>query len=145
MAKNQYGVYISDDSRTWIERFAPVDTKSGSVGFAADWAIQQFKRGALQAYQALDQEERVAVIASLNGFVPDTRMASIAMHVLDWVELDSGMMLEWDKDKIDILVAKLKDFTPTQTMGLVCWGLGFWRPKELENIEAYAEDHTRLV
>jgi hypothetical protein len=145
MAKNQISVYISDSSRSWIKKFPPAETNGGSVGFVANWAIQQLRRGALTAYQMLDNDERVAVVSSLNGFVPDPGFSNLALHVGDWFAMDSGLMLEWDNDKIDALVSKLTALNPTQTMGLICWGLSFWRAEELGDIDEYARDHRGLV
>lgn len=120
MKKAKVNLYLSESALAWLERFPPCNTKSGSVGFVAEWAVQQLRRGTIQAFQLLDLDERTAILQ----FKPSPKTEDLAARVREWFELDSGQLLGWDSAKKDALIAKLEAFTPAQALGLACWAAG---------------------
>jgi hypothetical protein len=154
MAKNQMSVYISDSSRRWIEKFHPTDTKSGSVGFIAEWAIHRLRSGLLDAFRALDQEERVVVIASLKDFTLDPDMVDLGTHAKNWLSSMEGKIDFWYdyEGETEAFINKLNKLNPAQTMALICWGLAFWQNNTraaddefvVIEIDRYAEDSRDL-
>lgn len=120
MRKQKINIYLLESALAWLERFPPCKTKSGSVGFVAEWAIRQLRRGTIQAFQLLDLDERTAILQCK----PSTKTEDLAGEVREWFELDRGQLLGWDSAKKDALIAKLEAFTPAQALGLACWAAG---------------------
>lgn len=144
MAKQHVTIYLSVLNSKWLEVFPPADTKSGSVAFVSEWGVSQLRRGAVTAFQALVPEEREAIIQSVSELGLDVRIANIADRTREWLTLDGGQMLEWPEEKIRALVEKLKSFSPTQTMGLLCWARGYYE-KEGASLSEYANDLAGLL
>lgn len=120
MRKEKIGLYMSESAIAWLERFPPQGTKSGSVGFIAEWAVRQLRKGAIQAFRALDSDERAAILQCK----PSPETEALAAKVREWFELDRGQLLGWDAAKKEALIEKLEAFTPAQALGLACWAAG---------------------
>ena len=66
-SKTGIRIYVSNSGMGWISAFPPGNTACGNVSACADWAITQFRKGAVSAVSRLDVHEREAVISSRDG------------------------------------------------------------------------------
>jgi hypothetical protein len=144
MGKSKAQGYISESAQAFVETFSPGETGSGRVSFLLEWCASVLRAGAVQAVNDLDADERKAVIASLNTYVPDPRVRNLAAQTAEWFKLGGGLMWDWPEEKIGTLTDKLSKFDPAQTMGLILWGKAFWSTGN-DNLEGYAANFARLI
>ena len=57
-SKTGIRIYVSNSGMGWISAFPPGNTACGNVSACADWAIAQFRKGAVSAVSRLDVHER---------------------------------------------------------------------------------------
>lgn len=144
-------IYVDSAGLNWINRFPPSTTQCGNVSACADWAITQFRKGAVSAVSRLDVHEREAVISSRDGCnhgvdLWDCAMRgadSLALHLKDWFTTGSGVSWQWKSQQIMSLITKIRAMNPSEIAGVICWAQGYWQkagtPQEV-SIRQYSED-----
>ena len=148
-------IYVNSAGLEWINTFPPSTTPCGNVSSCADWAITQFRKGAVSAVSRLDVHEREAVISSRDGCnhgvdLWDCAMRgadSFALYLEEWFTTGSGVSWQWKSQQIMSLITKIRSLNPSEIAGLICWALGYWQkegtPREV-SIRQYSEDLEQI-
>lgn len=148
-------IYVSTSGMGWISAFPPSTTACGNVSACADWAIAQFRKGAVSAVSRLDVHEREAVISSRDSCnhgvdLWDCAMRgadSFALYLEEWFTTGSGVSWQWKSQQIMSLITKIRSMNPSEIAGLICWAFGYWQkegtPREV-SIRQYSEDLEQI-
>ena len=148
-------IYVNSAGLEWITAFPPSNTACGNVSACADWAIAQFRKGAVSAVSRLDVHEREAVISSQDGCHGAVSLwdyahggaDSFALYIEGWFTTGSGVSWKWKSQQILSLITKIRSMNPSEIAGLICWALGYWQkegtPREV-SIRQYSEDLEQI-
>lgn len=154
-SKTGIRIYVSTSGMGWISAFPPGNTACGNVSACADWAIAQFRKGAVSAVTRLDVHEREAVISSRDGCNHGVDLwdcairgaDSFALYLEEWFTTGSGVSWQWKSQQIMSLITKIRSMNPSEIAGLICWALGYWQkegtPREV-SIRQYSEDLEQI-